>query len=168
MVTRFGRISRGFSALDPAVHGRGRRRLNLRRTPYIYELERAKALAKVAARLGNRFAIAEGLRTSLNVVCMFHNNPYSHLEHCWNTCESQNIWAEIKHFWSTPRNRPMRIVYFTDCNDGSFRSGAVGGVLFIVEIMQQTPKRRRRERPGGRKISYSKRTRLAKMRLRRD
>ena len=61
--------------LDPAVHGRGRRRLNLRGSPDIYELDRAKALAKVAARPGNRFAIAEGLRPSMDDVCMFHNNP---------------------------------------------------------------------------------------------
>ena len=63
------------SWLDPAVHGRGRRRLNLRGSPDIYELDRAKALAKVAARPGNRIAIAEGLRPSLDDVCMFHNNP---------------------------------------------------------------------------------------------
>ena len=96
--------------LDPAVHGRGRRRLNVRGSPDIYELDRAKALAKVAARPGNRFAIAEGLRPSMDDVCMFHNNPYSHLEQCRNTCEQQNIWAEIEHFWRVVRNRPMRIV----------------------------------------------------------
>ena len=71
--------------LDPAVHGRGRRRQNLRGSPEIYELDRAKALAKVAARPDNHFVIAEGLRPSQDDVCMFHNNPYSYLEHCWNT-----------------------------------------------------------------------------------
>ena len=62
----------------------------------------------------------------------------------------------------------MRIVYFTDCHDESFGIRSIGDVPFFVEFMQQAPKSRRRELPDGSKISYSMRTRLAKVRLRRD
>ena len=61
----------------------------------------------------------------------------------------------------------MRIVYFTECHDESFGIRSIGGVLFFVEFMQQVPKSRA-ELPDGSKFSYSMRTRLAKVRLRRD
>ena len=63
----------------------------------------------------------------------------------------------------------MRIVYFTDCHDESFGIKSIGDdiVLHFLEFIQQVPKSRA-ELPDGSKISYSMRTRLAKVRLRRD